>query len=249
MTDPRPADDNVEVQTDRAHNDQDHTVYTRPIPPTWLLGFAIFMIAVTVISLWWTKGNGPLTIVNILLALLAGGGLWLLWLTPSRPGRLELGEVFLGLFILFVGAMIGSSPTFQPLFSKCWTALHLDPRLANAIAAPNDTSWQYNGTFIVPGTLPSPHQRLVVATLAAPEGVVLDQNGIDVKGLKTVQMWLQDNSTGQSSSSIIVYIKPEVSSPAPPVTPKVDPTTVDPGSTPKVDPVPVDPASPPDPAV
>lgn len=182
--------------------------YKRSIPALWIIGFAIVMVLIVGASLYFSTGVGA--VVNILLGMFVAGGLWLLWLTPSKAGKVEIGEFILGIFLVLVGCLIGSSPTLNPTLARGWTAIGVNPMLVKPLAAPTQDMWEYKNSKVVP-TSSVPHgQMLIVKPSNASNGVLLTEEGYDAKGLHTVEAWLQDRGNGYTSSSVMIHLPAEV---------------------------------------
>jgi hypothetical protein len=175
--------------------------YAQPIPRSWIVGFVGMIFLVTYASLR-LNFTGTAVVVNILLSTLAGLGLWLLWLTPSAAGKIEIGEFLLGIWLVAVGMAIGSSPTVHPHLAKVWTRFGLNPKLVAPLARPNVEMWQYKNNQIKPtGSVPS-GQILVVRPSNGSDAFFLTDEGFETNNVATLEVWLMDKGSGYTSPSI-----------------------------------------------
>lgn len=175
--------------------------------PGWMFGLAVGgALAVGILSFVFSSGQTAL--INIILGLLAIGALWILWVSPSKARHFQLKEGLIGLSLLAVGAMIGSSPPWYPSFGRAWVKSGL-VTTKNDVDPPTSEMYTVAGRIITPTDKVGADFQLLVVIGSANHGVYIPPKGLEIpKGIERVEIFLQNRKTGEVSGSIPIVFPP-----------------------------------------
>lgn len=185
------------------HEAQPREVGASGIPARFVYT-AAFVFLLTSVMWWWLCATTTNTLICMLFTGVAIVLLWLLWIMPSEANELNGGEVFVGILVLVVGILFGSSPPARPFLAWAWQKAGMGNTSPLASPTKDMWTWSEEQKILLPTAKVPEGMRLVVIPSNQRHGIFVEAKGVPLASLKGVEIFLQHLANERTSSSVLI---------------------------------------------